>query len=124
MILSGRAKKLTIIVGENEQVYQRPLYEAIVFAAKKYKLTGATVTRGIISYGADSLAQNAKVFSLSEQAPMVITTIDVAERIEDFAQIVSKLMDKANCSGIIFLEDVDVVRYGKQLVEAAVTAKK
>jgi PII-like signaling protein len=116
MILSGQARKLKIIVGENELVYQRPLYEAIVFAAKKYKLCGATVTKGVMSYGADSLAHNAKVFSLAEHAPMIIELVDVSERIEDFAQIVSKLMDKANSGGIIFLEDVVVVKYARPVV--------
>ena len=32
MLLEGQAKKLKIIIPESEKVYQRSLYEAIVFA--------------------------------------------------------------------------------------------
>lgn len=113
MILSGRAKKLKLIVSESEHVYQRPLYEAVVFAAKKYKMTGVTVYKGILSYGADSLDHNNKVFSLSDSLPIIVEMVDVPERIEDFSKIVAKLMDKADSGGIIFIEDVEVVRYAR-----------
>jgi uncharacterized protein len=113
MNLSGKAKKLKIIVGENELVYQRPLHEAIIFAAKKYKLTGATATRGFLSYGADSMAHNAKVFALSDHLPIILELVDVPERIEDFAIIVSRLMDKADSGGIMYIEEVEVVRYAR-----------
>ncbi|MFT3738433.1 MAG: DUF190 domain-containing protein [Breznakibacter sp.] len=113
MKLSGTAKKLTVIVGINEHIYQRPLYEAIIFAAKKYKLTGATAYKGIVSYGADSMAHNSKVFALADEPPVIVELVDVPERIEDFAQIVSKLMDKAHSGGIVFTEDVEVVRYSR-----------
>ena len=76
MNLSGATSRLNIIVGENDQVYQRPLYEAIVFAAKKYKLSGATVCKGLLSYGAGSNAHSVKVFSLSEDAPMHIQLVE------------------------------------------------
>lgn len=114
MNLTGKAKKLTIIIGEHEKVYQRPLYEAIVFAAKKYRLSGATVVRGILSFGNDSLNSSAKVFELSGDFPVTITLIDVSERIEDFSAIMSKLLDKAGSGGIIYHENVDVVRYANQ----------
>ena len=116
MHLEGKAKKLRIIVGENERVYQRPLYEAIVFAAKKYKLAGVTVTRGIMSFGADSMIHSIKIFALAEDLPLIIEVIDVAERIEDFAGIISKLLDKASSGGIIYVEDVEVIRYSRKPV--------
>lgn len=116
--MSGKAKKLKVIVGINEQIYQRPLFEAIIFAAKKYKLTGATAYKGILSYGADSMAHNSKVFALSEEPPVIVELVDVSERIEDFSQIVSKLMDKANSGGIMFIEEVEVIRYSRIVTKA------
>jgi PII-like signaling protein len=111
MILKGEARKMKIIIGENERVYQRSLYEAIVFAAKKYKMAGVTVSKGILSYGADNLDHNSKVFALSEDKPIVIEMVDLHERIEDFGNIVAKLMDKAQSGGIIFFEEVEVLKY-------------
>lgn len=111
MILEGRARKMKIIIGENERVYQRSLYEAIVFAAKKYKMAGVTVYKGILSYGADNLEQNGKVFTLSDNLPIIIEMVDLHERIEDFGNIIARLLDKAESGGIIFFEDVEVLRY-------------
>lgn len=113
MVLEGEAKKLKIILGQDGRVYQRPLYEAILFAAKKYQLAGVTITKGILSYGGDSILHNAKVFDISEDLPIIIEMVDKEERIYDFADIVSKLMDKANVGGIIFTESVDVIAYKK-----------
>ena len=93
MNLSGKAVKLKIIIGESDTVYQRPLYEAIVFAAKKYKISGVTVVKGIMNYGA-------------------IEMIDRPERLIDFAAIASRLLDKAEAGGLITLEEVDVLHYG------------
>ncbi len=119
MILHGEAAKLTIIIGELERVYKRPLFEALIFAAKKYKLAGATVCKGFLSYGADSMHHSVKVFSLSNQLPVVITLVDVKERIEDFGNIASKLLNKACSGGIIFIEPVNVVRYSMPQTESA-----
>ncbi|MGQ1785408.1 MULTISPECIES: DUF190 domain-containing protein [unclassified Saccharicrinis] len=113
MILDGKAKKLKIIIRETEKVYQRSLYEAIVFAAKKYTLAGSTVSRGVMGYGANGLSNASKTFELSEDPPIIIEIIDRQERIEDFSKVVSGLIDKANGAGIIYIEDVDIVSYRK-----------
>lgn len=117
MILDGKAKKLKIIIGEGGMVYKKSLYEAILFAAKKYQIAGATIYKGIISYGADDLVNNTRVFSMSLDTPIIIEMIDREERIYDFAEIATKLIDKAGKGGIIFVESVDVVCYKKSLTE-------
>lgn len=115
MVLEGDAKKLKVIVGEADIVYRRPLYEAILFAAKKYRMAGVTIYKGVLSYGADSISNHIKVFSTSDELPMIIEMIDRAERVYDFSEIVSKLMDKAKSGGIVFVESVDVVAYKKSV---------
>ncbi len=113
MNLSGQAKKLIIVVGETDKVYQRPLFEAIVYAAKKYKIAGATVSRGMLSYGAESLVYSSKIFALSDEMPVVIGLVDLDERLTDFAKIINRLMDKAGTGGLMTMEDVEVLRYGE-----------
>jgi PII-like signaling protein len=112
MNLTGRVKKLIIVVDESDKIYQRPLFEAIVYAAKKYKIAGATASHGILSYGAGSIAQSNKIFSLSDGVPILVQMVDVDERLSDFADIVNKMMDKAGVGGIMTMEDVTVLRYG------------
>jgi PII-like signaling protein len=113
MILEGKARKLTIVIQETEKVYQRSLYEAIVFAAKKYTMAGSTVTRGFMGYGADGLNDTSKTFEVSSVPPIIIEIIDREERIEDFANVVAGLLNKADADGIIYIEDVDIVAYRK-----------
>lgn len=118
MNLSGKAKKLKVIVGETDRVYQRPLYEAIVYAAKKYKIAGVTVTHGVMSYGAESMIHCVKIFSLANDLPMVIEMVDNEARLTDFARIINRLIDKAGGGGLMTIEDVEVLRYGNQYDEA------
>ena len=113
MILEGKAKKLKIIIRETEKVYQRLLYEAIIFAAKKYTLAGSTVSRGVMGYGANGLTNSSKNFEFTEEPPIIIEIVDRDARIEGFAKVVSDLIDKANGAGIIYIEDVDIVSYRK-----------
>ncbi len=111
MLLQGEAKKLKVIIGENDIVYKRPLYEAIVFAAKKYKIAGVTVFKGVLSYGADSIVHNIKVFEINRELPIIIEMVDREERIVNFTEIIVKLLDKSGCGGIAYIENVEVVCY-------------
>jgi len=115
MILEGDAKKLKIIVGEHDIVYKRPLYEAILFAAKKYKVAGATVCKGIMSFGADSIDSCTKIFTLSDEKPVMIEIVDREERISDFSEIVKDLIKKSCSGGIVFIENVNVVLYSHNI---------
>ena len=60
------AKLLRIFIGESDKVGGQPLYEALVFEAKKMGLSGATVLRGVMGFGANSKgALGASVDSLN-----------------------------------------------------------
>ena len=64
------AKLLRIFIGENDKYGQEPLYETIVFEAKKQGLSGATVIRGIMGFGANSRIHTAKLFEISSDLPL------------------------------------------------------
>ncbi|MCW3807371.1 DUF190 domain-containing protein [Plebeiibacterium marinum] len=113
MNLEGKGKKLKIIIQESDKVYQRSLYEAIVFAAKKYTLAGTTVIKGYMGYGANGLNDSSKTFDISYEPPIIIEIVDKAERIEDFSKVVSSLLEKADGAGVVYIEDVDIVLYRK-----------
>ena len=111
MDLKGKSKLLAIYTGEMEKYNYRPLYEAIVYAAKKAGLAGATVTRGIMSYGANSKVHTAKIFALSADLPVKIEIVDTAEKLEKFTEVIKKMFVKSNSAGLITLKDVNVVMY-------------
>jgi len=106
-----RTKLLAIYTGETEKYNFRPLYEAIVYAAKKSGLAGATVIRGIMSYGANSKVHTAKIFALSNDLPIKIEIIDTEDKLRRFIEIVKKMFDKSKSAGLITLKDVEVIMY-------------
>ncbi len=105
------AKLLRIFIGESDKSGQQPLYEAIVFEAKKQSLSGATVTRGIMGFGANSKIHSAKLFDISTDLPLVIEIVDAEEKIRDFTKWVEELFEETNSGGLITIEKAEVIRY-------------
>ena len=112
MALTGTAKKLKIIIGERDVVYEHPLYEAIAMAAAKFGVAGITVYHGVSGFGAAAY-QSPPTISKNER-PVVIEAIDKPERISQFADIVISLFDKSHCNGIVYMVDVEVLHYRKR----------
>lgn len=105
------AKLLRIFVGESDKAGHQPLYEAIVFEAKKQSLSGATVTRGIMGFGANSKVQTTKLFEISADLPLVIEIVDTEEKIREFTKTVEQLFEQTKSGGLITLEKAEVIRY-------------
>lgn len=100
---------LRVFIGENDRHQHRPLYEAIVLAAREQGLAGATVFRGPMGYGASSRLHTAKILRLSEDLPLVVEIVDSEEKIGAFLPTLETMM---TASGLVTLEKVQVIRYG------------
>ena len=109
--LEREGKLVRIFIGEGDRHGGRPLYEAIVHAAREMGLAGATVLRGVAGFGARSLVHTARLLRLSEDLPIVIEVVEVPERIEAFVAAVERMLDEANCGGLITVERAEVIRY-------------
>ena len=94
--MTGETKILCNYIGDLEKYNHRPLYEAIVFAAKRSNLAGATVLRGIMLFGGNSQIHSSKLFELSTDLPIKIEIIDNNEKIEQFVEIVKKCLINRN----------------------------
>ena len=105
------AKLLRIFLGESDKHGQQPLYEAIVFEAKKQLLSGATVTRGIMGFGANSRIHSAKLFDISTDLPVVIEIVETEEKITNFIKTVEQLFEESKSGGLITIEKAVVIRY-------------
>lgn len=110
------AKLLRIFIGEADRAGQQPLYETIVFEAKKQGMSGATVTRGIMGFGANSKIHTTKLFDISIDMPLIIEVVDAEDKIRAFTKIVELLFEQTNSGGLITIEKAEVIRYrsGKQ----------
>jgi uncharacterized protein len=79
-----RARRVRIFVGEDERYQGRPLFEAIVLAAKERGLAGATVFKGFMGYAPHADIATAGILRLAENLPVVVDIVDSEARIEDF----------------------------------------
>ncbi len=79
-----RARRVRIFVGEDERYQGRPLFEAIVLAAKESGLAGATVFKGFMGYAPHADIATAGILRLAENLPVVVDIVDSEERIEEF----------------------------------------
>ncbi len=111
MHIPHEALLLRIFIGEDDEYEGRPLYEAIVLAARERHLAGATVLRGPLGFGRSSRLHTAKILRLSEDLPIVIEIVDAPEKIEAFLPVLEGMM----ASGLVTLEKVRVIRYGSAL---------
>ena len=107
MKLPSEAELLRIFIGEADKFEGKPLFEVIVNLARKQGLAGATVTRGLIGFGADSRMHSANILRLSEDLPVVIEIVDSAEKIETFLPQLDGMIKE----GMVTLEKVRVIAY-------------
>lgn len=106
--IASQAKRLRIYIGEADQWKHRSLYQAIVAKAKELDLAGATVTRGLIGYGADKRIHTASIVDLSSDLPILIEIIDSDEYIAKIIPFLDEVLEK----GLITIDDVEVIKYG------------
>jgi uncharacterized protein len=107
MKTEGEGQLLRIYIGESDRWEGRPLYEAIVRAARERGLAGATALRGIEGFGATSRIHTVKVLRLSEDLPIVVEIADRPERIAAFMPTIDTMLRE----GLVTIEKVNVVMY-------------
>ena len=114
MSLPRDALLLRIFFGEDDKHRGRPLYEAIVLAARDAKLAGATVLRGPMGFGRSSRLHTTKILRLSQDLPLVIEIVDTEDAIKAFLPRLDGMMG----SGLVTLEKVQVLQYGADVKHA------
>ena len=107
MQLPENAELLRIFIGDSDRYHHKPLYEAIVEAARERHLAGATVLRGYLGFGAHSRIHTAKILRLSEDLPVVVEIVDAAEKIEAFLPVLDEMM----AEGMVTVETLRVLTY-------------
>lgn len=103
---------LRVFVGEADKIGHTPLYEAIVRQARDAGLEGATVWRGVLSYGHSSHLHTRKILELSADMPMVIEIVEDADKLQEFMEKLQHLFTQSGSKGLATLEQVQAVRLG------------
>jgi uncharacterized protein len=86
MEIKGEAKLLRIFISNTDKFKHSPLYEMVVYAAKRYGLAGATVLKGSMGFGSSSVVRSVKFWEITEKLPVVIEIVDEADKIEKFTE--------------------------------------
>jgi hypothetical protein len=103
------ALRLRVHLGERDHHHGQSLYTAIVEAARRAGLAGATVFKGIEGYGAHSVVHAAHIVDLSSDLPIVVELIDSEAAIHRFLPVLTAMVD----DGLITIEDVRIVYRGE-----------
>ena len=98
---------LRIFLGESDHWEHKPLYEAIVLAAREAHLAGATVLRGPMGFGKSSRLHTTKILQLSMDLPLVIEIVDSEEKINAFLPVLDQMIG----GGLVTMEKVKVLHY-------------
>jgi uncharacterized protein len=107
MILPTEGYLLRIFIGESDKYHGQPLYEWIVAKAREQGLAGATVSRGMMGFGAHSRMHTFKIERLSEDLPIIIELVDTKEKLEKFLLLIDNVIDE----GLATLENVNIHFY-------------
>ena len=107
MELSGPAKRLTILIGEQDHFGHHSLATEIVKRAHAAGMAGVTVFRGVEGYGKSNHIHTTRILSLSDDLPVCIVIVDRPPRSRPSPSSCTS-WSKA---GLVTVEDVEVLRY-------------
>src|SRR5580693_1645018 len=107
MQIPHEAVLLRIFIGESDRWQHKPLYEAIVLAAREAKLAGASVLRGCMGFGKSSRLHTTNILQLSMDLPLIIEMVDSEEKINGFLPKLDGMIG----GGLVTLEKVQVLHY-------------
>lgn len=109
--MKSQTASLRIFISSTDKVRDVLLYESIVFQAKKFGLGGATVTRGILGYGASSVIHSYKFWEITEKVPVVIELVDDEEKLNAFYQMILPMLDEMRYGCLVTLTPVEMLLY-------------
>ena len=104
--IQGPARLLRVFLGEADKWHGEPLYDAIVKKLRMMEISGATVYRGVLGYGAKGHQHKKTFLHPTRDLPVMISVIDTADKIAAAAETVEDMLE----DGLIVISDVDMVR--------------
>lgn len=112
--LKGQQVLMRVFIGERDQHQGKPLYRWLVEMMKREKISGATVLRGILGFGAGSQIRSSHILDLSQDLPIIVEAVDSQDNIDRILPLIEPLIGK----GMITTEKVQVIKYGNKYQES------
>jgi PII-like signaling protein len=105
MVQSVRGKKLVIYVAASAQWHGTPLYSAVVARCREKGIAGATVSHCIEGYGSHHTLRTDRILSLSDDLPVRVEVVELAERFEYVVDALRDMIDQC----LVVAYDVEVL---------------
>ena len=105
----SKAKRLRIYISSTDKLKNTPLYEVIVFAARRYGIAGASVLKGIMGFGASSEIYTNKLWEISEKLPLIVEIVDEPHKIDTFFGSIKPYFEKIGKGHIITIDETMVL---------------
>ncbi len=107
MKIEADARQVTVFVNSTDQWHGKPLYAAVVQLCQQQGIAGATVSRCTEGYGAHRHLHTTRLLELSENLPVRIEIIDVAERIDPLLTALDGMIRE----GLVVVANVRIRRF-------------
>jgi PII-like signaling protein len=106
---TGERTLMRIHIGERDRApkSRKPLYREIVELLRARHYAGATVTRGVLGFGASARIRSDRIEVLSLDLPIVVECVETEENI----QAILPELDAMIGGGLITLERARVIMY-------------
>ena len=105
--LEGEQILVRIFIGESDKWHHQPLHVALLERLRREGFAGATVTRAVAGFGAQSVIHTAQILRLSEDLPLIVEIVDSQEHIDRLKPILDEMVS----GGLVTMEPVQVLRY-------------
>jgi PII-like signaling protein len=109
-----QARMLRIHFGEADKWRDKPLHEAILAKCVELGMAGAIVYRGIEGYGTSTRIRHTSLWTLSKDAPIMLSVIDTEDQINKLIPYLDEMVQE----GLIAMSRVEVIRYSRSSGES------
>jgi PII-like signaling protein len=99
---------LKIYASTTDKIGSKLLYEYLVHKAKDQGLSGVTVYRGIMGYGASSKISSSRFWELTEKLPVTIEILDETKKIEAFYTLIEPELINMPKGCLVILEPITI----------------
>lgn len=113
MTLARNCKLLKIYISEDSKYKGHNLYHALVRRFAEEGMAGVTVTRGIEGFGHEKRLHSTRILDISLKLPVIVEVVDTSQKIEAVIPLVSEMVNE----GMVFVTDVQVIKYGKEITD-------
>jgi hypothetical protein len=111
MNTNDNVKIMRVYTSSTDKLKHTPLYEMLVYAARRNGMAGTTVHKGVMGFGGSSVVHSAKFWETNDKLPVLVEIIDESARIEAFFEVIRPYLESVRYGCLVTVEDAHVMLY-------------